>query len=166
MSKNFQGSLADGQHHMLNQLVGSWEGSVKTWFEPGQLADESPISGTIRSVLDGRFILHEYNGSLQGKPLSGIAIYGYQMSLKKFQSAWIDSFHTGTSIMFSESNRAAESFDVTGGYVYVTPEAEHHWGWRTELELKSADELLITSYNVSPEGEEAKATEILYTRKR
>ncbi len=42
-----------GAHHRLGLLVGKWEGTSRTWFEPGELADESPIRGTIRTVLDG-----------------------------------------------------------------------------------------------------------------
>lgn len=74
---------------------------TKTWFEPGKLADESPVKGTIRPVLDGRFAVYEYDGSLEGKPCVGMMIIGYSQFEQKFQAAWIDSFHNGTSIMFS-----------------------------------------------------------------
>jgi hypothetical protein len=49
----------------------------RTWFEPDKLADESPWQGSIRRVLGGRFALHEYRGSLQGEPLEGLVVYGY-----------------------------------------------------------------------------------------
>ena len=45
--------------NLLKSLVGSWEGTCRTWFELGTLADESQIKGTIRPVLDGRFFRHE-----------------------------------------------------------------------------------------------------------
>jgi Protein of unknown function (DUF1579) len=41
---------------------------------------------------------------------------------------------------------------------------EQHWGWRTEIEMPGDDEVKITAYNISPEGEEARATELLYRR--
>ncbi len=44
---------------LLKSLVGSWEGTCRTWFELGTLADESQVNGTIRPVLDGRFFRHE-----------------------------------------------------------------------------------------------------------
>ena len=164
MSEKLKNSLSNGAHAQLATLAGSWEGIARTWFEPSKPEDESPVKGTMRPILDGRFILHEYTGSFKGKALSGLAIYGYHLELKKFQTAWVDSFHNNTAIMFSEGKKEDTLMSVLGGYAYVTPEMEQHWGWRTTIEMKGEDEVIITAYNISPEGEEVKATETVYRR--
>jgi hypothetical protein len=164
MSKmKFVTSKEIGVHSRLMQLAGHWEGKTQTWFEPGVLADESVMKGQIRPVLDGRFMLHEYSGSLNGKPFSGIAIYGYELSSGKFQTAWIDSFHMGTGIMLSQSLPNSEVFDVKGSYASGEEDTEP-WGWRTEVILKDNDTLVLTAYNITPEGEESIATETIYKR--
>ncbi|MDO9372809.1 MAG: DUF1579 domain-containing protein [Ferruginibacter sp.] len=164
MSGKLENSKLSGAHFELAKLVGEWEGNAKTWFEPDNVADESPVRGTMRLILDGRFIMHEYKGSFGGKPLEGMAIFGYHLELQKFQCAWIDSFHNGAAMMFSEGKKAGKFLDVLGSYAYVTPELEQHWGWRTEIDIKDKDEVIITAYNITPEGEETKATQVVYKR--
>ncbi len=164
MANKFEASKTAGLHYQLNRLTGNWKGTSKTWFEPDKVADESPVEATIKTILGGRFVMHEYKGSFEGKPLEGLAIYGYHLGLEKFQSIWLDSFHNGAAMMFSEGKRGSDAFDMLGGYTYVGPEMEQHWGWRTEIELPSNDRLVITAYNISPEGIEQKATETIYER--
>lgn len=164
MSQKFETSKTSGAHFQLSRLAGSWEGTAKTWFDPSKLEDESPITGTMKLILDDRFILHEYKSSFGDKPITGMAIIGYHLELKKFQCAWIDSFHNGSAIMFSEGGKEEQNISYLGSYAYVTPDVEQHWGWRTNIEIVNDDEVVITAFNISPEGEETKATETVYKR--
>ncbi len=166
MSKiKFETSKAEGKHFDMSLWEGEWEGITKTWFDPNVLSDESPMSATMRPVLNGMFIVFEYSGMITGKPFSGMMTLGNYLLNNKFQSSWIDSFHMGTGIMFSESKADENKLSVFGSYdtgVENTP----LWGWRTTIEMPETNKLIVTAYNITPEGEEAKATETIFTRKK
>ena len=164
MSEKLETSKKTGPHSQLKLLEGQWVGIAKTWFEPEVVHDSSEVKSTIKPVLGGMYMLHEYTGSFEGKPLEGLAIYGYNLTLQRFETVWVDSFHTGTAFLFSEGSRGSQDWNVKGTYAYVTPETEQYWGWRTTVEMIGLDEIVIQSYNISPEGEEQLATETKLNR--
>jgi hypothetical protein len=154
----FEGSKLSGSpHHFLAQLVGSWTGISKLWLEPDKLTDESPVVGSIQLILDGRFALYLYQGSIDGEPQHGVFTFGYNTHLNRYEASWVDSWHNNTAIMFCTGSAIDSGFQVLGGY--PDPNGGPDWGWRTEVELVDEDHLLITAYNIMPEGGEAKATE-------
>lgn len=149
-------------HHFLSQLAGSWTGVSKLWLEPDSLTDESPVVGTIQIILEGRFALYLYQGSIEGEPQHGMFTFGYNTLLDSYEASWVDSFHNNTAIMFCTGRPTENGFFVLGHY--PDPIGGPDWGWRTEVSLVDENHLLITAYNIDPEGGEAKATEALLTR--
>ncbi|MHA7630555.1 DUF1579 domain-containing protein [Corallococcus sp. M7] len=162
--ERLQQSLSAGPHHLLSRLVGTWEGVARTWFQPDKLEDESPISGTFRSVLDGRYVVHEYTSSMGGKPLSGIATLGYHLDGRQFTMSWVDTFHVGTDIMnLLGEPGVGDRVSVTGSY--HTGEQSPRWGWRVDIDVAGPDALVITHFNIEPGAAPQKAIEIQYKRR-
>jgi hypothetical protein len=149
-------------HHFLSQLAGGWAGTSRVWFEPDKLADESHVAGSIQIILEGRFALYLYQGTIQGEQQYGMFTFGYNTTLDRYEASWVDSFHNNTAIMFCTGNATDNGFSVLGSY--PDPTGGPDWGWRTVVELEDEDHLIITAYNIHPEYGEAKATEAKLTR--
>lgn len=161
-SETFEASLANGRHAQLARMAGDWEGRFRLWFQPDELACEAPQRGRIRSVLGGRFLLHEYSSRFNDDPIEGMALYGCHLGDNEWQAAWVESFGTGTQLMFCTGPGDDPRLNVLGSY--GDGQGGPRWGWRTQLEQPDDDTLVIRMFNVAPQGEEHLAVETRYTR--
>ena len=152
---------------LLSGMVGQWQGIYRVWLEPPAVYTECGSMLHIEPLLKGRFVSGDYEWSsgakpegkepaVEGEPQSGSFMLG-QAGEAKWQMAWVDSWHNGDSILFCTGGPEPK---VTGTY----SGGEEIWSWRTEFELRDPDHLVITAYNIAPDGKEEIATEGDYRR--
>ena len=144
---------------VLAALRGEWTGVYRLWLEPGDLRADCPSTLRAEPVLDGRFVSLAYTWEVDGGPQAGQMLLGPGP-----QMAWVDPWHNGGSIMFSEAVAGSDGdeggFNVVGSY----GPADAPWGWRTTVEVPEPDVVVVTMWNIPPDGAEAKAVEAAYTR--
>jgi len=74
-ARSERGSVKEGNDvDILKSLIGSWEGTCRTWFQPGKIGDESKIMGEFKPILGECFVRHTYEGTVQGRPRTGVVI--------------------------------------------------------------------------------------------
>src|SRR5688572_18140026 len=144
-------SIDTGGHRFLLQFTGDWQGTSKTYFEPGVVADESAVEATVRPLFDNRFVQLNYKSSLQGKPFEGSMILGLHLLDNNWQMSWVDTFHMGTGIMHASGPYINDSFNVLGRYSTGGDNPEY-WGWRTVIERNGSDGFTLKAYNIEPGG--------------
>jgi hypothetical protein len=141
-------SLENGPHARLASMAGDWSGSSAIWFEPGGKPNiESDISFHAEMIAGGRALRLTYSTSINEEPVTGEMLVGCHLHEDTWQAAWVDSFHTGTQLMWLEGT-AWSGGDVPrlrGRY----PAGDTHWGWQLTLGLED-DELVIVHDNIKP----------------
>lgn len=138
------------QHQALADIAGRWRGDTELYLDPSAAPELSHTEATIEALLGGRWIRIDYRGTAMARPHAGVLLLGFHRDANAFEAAWIDSFHTGTAMMMSVGEpRADDAVSVLGSYAA----GDQRWGWRTTLR-RTPSELVIESFNITPEGQE------------
>jgi hypothetical protein len=81
-------------------------------------------------------------------------LIGYHNDARAYELVWIDSFHTGSAILFfSGAATKPGVVDVLGSYTA----AGQTWGWRNRLSLASPQDLVFEAFNIPPGSEDIPA---------
>ena len=146
----------------LEGLIGQWRGTLRTWFDPAGAAIENEISGSFRRAFDSGAVLHEYRSQVGDRRSDGVALIGVDIASNRHCVSWVDTFHTGSNIMLFVADDGAVENGVSLRGSYAA--GDQTWGWRLVIRAVAADEVRIDHFNITPDGEEGRAIEIVYRR--
>jgi len=150
---------ATPQHQHLQRMCGHYSGEVKTWLDPTADPEVSRGELHVSQVFGGRWLRLEQAGEVMGTKHAGEMLLGFHVDAAQYELCWIDSFHTGSSMLNSVGGlREDGRISVLGSYAA----GEERWGWRTEFERD--DGLIVRAFNIFPSGEEVPAIEARWTR--
>jgi len=170
MKQMMELSKLNENHKLLADLAGTWSYTVKM-MAPGEAPSTSTGSCTRKPIMNGRFYVADFSGSMKmpggdGKmkdfAFKGTSIEGYDNVKQKFVSSWADNM--GTGIMMSEGtyDPATKTFTYNG-------EVEPVPGMKTPVRevIKVTDKNHHTfEWYENRGGQDVKTLEINYTRKK
>lgn len=148
------------EHAEMAKTVGTWECEAKSWMEPGAEPVVEQGRCTYSMVLDGRILKQDYEGSMAGKPFTGIGYTAFDNATKKYEAIWMDSMSTGIFMMTGVKNPDGKSCDYSGS-MYGPGGMEMKT--RVVMRKVSDDEQVMEMYYSMPQGE-VKAMELTYKR--
>lgn len=152
------------EHEALAKAVGSWTTKTKSWMEPGAPPEETDGTSEMKMILGGRYLEQTFEGTMMGKPFSGLGYTAYDNYKKKYVLTWMDSAMTG--ILKMEG-----TYDKTGKVLTS-------WGLMDDPILKKAvtiksvmrhvddDTTKFEMYMPAANGKIFKSLEMTYTRKK
>ena len=105
----------------------------------------------------------KYTWADEGQPQEGLLLIGYETKRELATAIWADSWHMGEKVMSCQGELDENGIvDVRGHYPAPTgPD----WGWRIVIAFEKDRELIMTMYNIAPDGQEALAVKAVYARK-
>ncbi len=146
----------------LTEWVGEWSGTKRLWFTPDEPAKESSSSASIFLAAGDACVVFRYMWAFDGKPQDGILLVRTHPEKSKLDMVWIDSLHTGGNFMEFHGEESSDgSISALGSY--SAPQGPD-WGWRIVLDLDAGPGIQIRMFNITPDGDEALAVEMSYTR--
>jgi hypothetical protein len=146
----------------LSEIVGQWQGVSRLWVSPDEPVRESDATASIAPVGHERFVTVQYTWADGGRTQDGLLIVRNSPDPSSDDMVWIDSWHTGSRFMVFRGQHG-EGGRVSALSSYPAPPGPD-WGWRIVLEAETPDRLRIVMFNISPDGDEALAAEMQWTR--
>jgi hypothetical protein len=151
------------EHDVLKGDVGTWDASVEIWMTPGGTPSVSKGVETNTMGPGGFWLLTDFKADMMGTPFAGHGTAGYDPIKAKYVSTWIDSMSPALNI--GESTYDAATKTMTG-----TIDGLDMSGRPTKSKAvsqwKADGSRVFSMYSKGPDGKEALAMRITYTKKK
>lgn len=162
MMEAWQKHATPGKEHAdLAKDVGEWTTLMED-FSSGT-AEKSNGTSKCTMVMGGRYLMEEVKGTSMGMPFEGLMLLGYDNTLKRYDSTWIDSM--GTSISSSHGTMKDGKLELSGDM--TCPIAPNNtMPVRSVTNFDGDDKRVMEMYMPGPDGKEMLAFRLTYTRKK
>lgn len=168
MEKLAKRGAASEQSHILASLIGEWNYDLRFWAKKGAEPQLSTGSIANEMIFNHRFLFSETNVILniggQNIHYKGKGFIGYDTIKNVFQLVWLDSIHTGMTIGTGTYDEKRNVLEEKGHFTNPLLDGEREY--RSEIQFTSSESYKITIYLTDSTGQEYKAIEIEFRRKR
>ncbi|MEQ9619190.1 MAG: DUF1579 domain-containing protein [Deltaproteobacteria bacterium] len=152
-------------HKALDPMAGEWEYTAKWWNTPDSEPEVSNGTSEAKWIMGDRYLKQKVEGTSMGQEFKGMGLLGYDNASKEYESVWIDNMGTGIMTGSGTYDPAARTFEYKGTYSCPMEDGKDK-SYRSVTKIMSDDKYTFEMYMPGPEGEEYRALEIVYTRKK
>ncbi len=162
MAKWKEYATPNENHKILDQLVGDWEYSIKSWMSSEAAPEEATGTAQAKWIMDGRFVEQTVQGTHMGESFVGQEVTGFDNATKEYVSTWFDSMGTGMMIAKGIYDPASKILTESGDFMCpLRGQMKFRW----ETKIIDQDNYIFECYTNDQSGKEYKSMEIVYKRK-
>ncbi len=171
MAKMAELGKPGANHHLLAELVGTWDIKVTFWMAPGAPPSTSTGTAVRKSIMGGRYFVMDTkakmqmpgpDGKMQPVDYQGMEVDGYDNMKGKFFTTWMDNMGTGLLQADGSYDPASTTF---------TYHADEEVAPGTTMKARGTVKVIDKDHYVfdwfeAQGGKEEKSMEITYTRQK
>jgi hypothetical protein len=150
------------EHKMLDPLVGTWQARCRMWIDPAQPPQASDGTLVRKSIMGGRFLQENFEGSIVDRPAQGIGYLGFDRAKKKYVMTWLDSVSTAIQMSYGTYANGVWTFT----HEDTCPITGKHAKMRDTLRIVSPNEQELTMYRQLAGEQEMRTMEIILTKQK
>ena len=145
------------EHLQFKRLEGEWIATVKSF------GTESKGTMTYRLECGGLWLVSDFRGEFGGQKFQGRGLDTYDAQKKKYVSVWVDSMSTTPLLMEGEMDKDKKTVTMVGEGPGPDGKPAKYKSVTRHID---PDHEAFKMYMVGPDGKDAEAMTIEYTRKK
>ncbi len=153
------------QHKQFEKMVGVWDAEAKFWMNPAAPPQTSTGVSNFKTILGGRYLVHEYDGTAFDAPFKGMGITAYDKFRQEYIDVWFDDMSTGMMISRGTADKSGKVITYHGT-MDDPMSGTKDMPVRTVITAVDDDTQKMQMYYVNPDGEDFMNMEIVYTRRK
>lgn len=162
--QRWQAYMAPGPaHEQLAKHAGEWTWESTMWMAPDAPPQKSAGTMSGRMIMDGRYLVEDWNGVVNGMPFQGHGMTGYDNAKGQYFDTWVDNFGTGVMTSWGTLDEATHTTTMNGSA--MDPIAGKEQPVRSVTKEVDDDNFVLEMYGAGPDGKEMKMMELHAKRK-
>lgn len=151
-----QGVTPGPEHEVLKKFEGTWSAKSQ------DSGDEMGVL-TAKMELGGLWLITTFKGQINGQSFDGRGMDSYDPKKKQYVSVWADSMSTAPMVSKGSYDKEKKTLTMTGEG--PGPDGQM-LKFRSTTKFESDDRHVFAMYMTTPDGQEMKILDLVYTRKK
>ena len=150
------------QAQLVEHFAGNWTARQSMWMDPAGEPSVAVGKASTQALYGNRTVRMDFRSEAMGQPLEGTGYTGYDNTLGRYYSAWVDSMGTGMMLAYGDYDAATRTYTFRAEMPDpMRPGA--HTPIRNVIRIVDADHHVFEMHETH-DGKEARTMQIEYTR--